>query len=121
MTFQDIDKTNALLKQLGIFDKLDEITIDSLSKILLVDAIIKCDYAYTKTSTEGAAIAKTVLFGGLGSKTASGQLIMQIKSGKTGDLLWRFSKKMDETAFSSANQLMERMMKKVSRNFPYEK
>ena len=35
--------------------------------------------------------------------------------------LWRFSKTMDETAFSSANQLMERMMKKVSRNFPYEK
>lgn len=46
---------------------------------------------------------------------------MQIKNGTDGILLWRFSKSMDETAFSSANQLMERMMKKVSRNFPYAK
>ena len=121
VSFQDLDKTNTLLKQNNVFDNIDGITADSLARILKVDAVIKCSYSYTKTSSEGGAIAKTVLFGGIGAKTASGQLIMQIKNGTTGDLLWRFSKKMDETAFSSAGQLMERMMKKVSRNFPYEK
>jgi hypothetical protein len=119
--FQDVDQTNALLRKTNVFDILDEITADSLAKILKVDAVIKCSYSYEKTASEGAAIAKTILFGGLGSKTASGLLVMQIKNGLDGVLLWRFSKTMDETAFSSANQLMERMMKKVSRNFPYEK
>jgi hypothetical protein len=119
--FQDPDKTNTLLRKVGVFEKIDEIGIDSLAKILGVDAIIKCSYSYEKTSSEGAAIAKTILFGGLGSKTGSGQLVMQIKNANDGELLWRFSKAMDDGVFSSAGQLMERMMRKVSRNFPYEK
>jgi hypothetical protein len=121
VAFQDPDKTNTLLRKAGVFEKIDEIGIDSLSKLLNVDAIIKCSYSYEKTSSEGAAIAKTLLFGGLGSKTGSGQLVMQLKNGSDGELLWRFSKAMDDGVFSSAGQLMERMMRKVSRNFPYEK
>jgi hypothetical protein len=119
--FQDVDKTNALLKKAGYYDKLDEVTADSIALVLGVDAIIKCTYAFEKTSSEGGAIAKTILFGGLGSKTASGLLVMSIKNAADGELIWRFSKTMDETVFSSASQLMERMMRKVSRNFPYEK
>ena len=119
--FQDVDQTNALLRRAGVWDRLEELTADSLAIILKVDAVIKCNYSYEKTASEGAAIAKTVLFGGIGSKTASGLLTMQIKNGSNGILLWRFSKSMNETAFSSASQLMERMMKKVARNFPYEK
>lgn len=121
VSFQDPDKTNTLLRKAGVFEKIDEIGVDSLAKILGVDAIIKSSYSYEKTSSEGGAIVKTLLFGGLGSKTGSGQLVMQIKNGTDGELLWRFSKAMDDGVFSSAGQLMERMMRKVSRNFPYEK
>jgi hypothetical protein len=85
--FQDPDKTNTLLRKAGVFDKIDEIGIDSLAKILGVDAVIKSSYSYEKTSSEGAAIAKTLLFGGIGSKTGSGQLVMQIKNGADGELL----------------------------------
>jgi hypothetical protein len=46
---------------------------------------------------------------------------MQIKNGADGELLWRFSKDMNDGVFSSASELMDRMMRKVSRNFPYEK
>lgn len=119
--FQDVDQTNALLRKAGVWDRIDDLTADSIAILLKVNAVIKSNYSYEKTSSEGGAIAKTILFGGLGSKTASGLLTMQIKNGTDGILLWRFSKSMDETAFSSANQLMERMMKKVSRNFPYAK
>ena len=45
---------------------------------------------------------------------------MQIYNGNDGLLLWRFYKEMNEGAFSSAKQLMEKMMAN-SRNFPYEK
>lgn len=119
--FQDPDKTNMLLRKAGVFDKLDEIGVDSLAKLLGVDAVIKSSYSYEKTSSEGAAIAKTILFGSFGTKTGSGQLVMQIKNGIDGELLWRFSKEMNDGVFSTASELMERMMRKVSRNFPYEK
>ncbi len=120
-SFQDVERTNALLKQSGVYDKLDEMTQDSLCKILKVDAAIKCKYVYEKTASEGGAIAKTILFGGIGSKTGSGGLTMQIYNGNDGDLLWRFYKAMNDDVFSSTDQLIERMMRKVARNFPYSK
>jgi hypothetical protein len=121
VAFQDVDRTNALLKSKGVYDKIDEVTQDSICKILGVDAVIKCRYAYEKTASEAGAIAKTLLFGGIGSKTGSGALTMQIYNGRDGDLLWRFSKSMDDNVWSSTDVLMDRMMRKVSRNFPYEK
>ena len=97
-----------------------EAEVVALAKILKVDAVIKCSYAYEKTGSEGGAIAKAILLGG-GGKTGSGSLVMQINQGNSGELMWRFYKEMNESFTSSANEVMERMMRKVSRNFPYEK
>ena len=119
--FQDVDRTNALLKSKGVYDKIDELTQDSICKILGVDAVIKCRYSYEKTASEGGAIAKTILFGSMGGKTGSGALTMQVYNGRDGELLWRFYKAMDDNVMSSTDALMERMMRKVARNFPYEK
>ena len=120
VSFQDVERTNLLLKKAGIFDKLDDILQDSICKNLGVDAVIKCSYAYEKTGSEAGAIASTLLFG-FGGSTASAVLTMQINNGTTGEMIWRFYSKLNEAAFTSANDLMERMMRKVSRNFPYEK
>lgn len=120
VSFQDVERTNILLKQAGVFDNMDMVLPDSLAKILKVDAVIKCSYAYEKTGSEGGAIVKAILIGG-GGKTGSGALTMQINHGTSGELLWRFYKEMNENFSSSANEVMERMMRKVSRNFPYEK
>ncbi len=118
---QDVEKTNALLKKNNLFDKLAETTPEELAKILGVDAIIKCSYSYQKTKSEGGAIALTLLVGfGTGS-IATGALTMQINDGKTGELTWRFYKQMAEDVMSSPSAMMERMMRKVGRNFPYEK
>ena len=119
VSFQDVERTNALLKQKGLYDKLNEVTQDSICKALGVDAVVKCSFAYEKTGSEGGAIVKTVLLGSSFGKTGSGSLTMQIYNGKDGDLLWRFYKEMNEDITSSANEVMERMMRKVSRNFPY--
>lgn len=119
--FQEIERTNVLLKKAGFAEKRDEFLPEDLCKILNVDAVIISNYAWSKTGSEAGAIAKSLIFGGLGGGVASGTLTMQIYEAKEGKLLWRFNKEMNEGAFSSANELMERMMRKVSRNFPYEK
>lgn len=119
--FQEIERTNVLLKKAGFVEKRDEFLPEDLCKILNVDAVIIANYAWSKTGSEAGAIAKSLIFGGIGGGVASGTLTMQIYEAKEGKLLWRFNKEMNEGAFSSANELMERMMRKVSRNFPYEK
>jgi hypothetical protein len=121
VSFQDVEKTNILLKKHGLFDRIGEVTADSLCQALGVDAVVKSSYAFQKTSSDGGAIVKTVLLGSAFGKTGNGSLTMQVYNGKDGDLLWRFFKEMNEDVFGSSNELMERMMKKVSRNFPYEK
>jgi hypothetical protein len=118
---QDVDKTNALLKKANLFDKLDEALPEEIAKVLGVDAVIKCSYAYEKTGSEGAAIVKTLLIGFGTGKVATGGLTMQINNGTDGDLVWRFYKQMAEDVMSSPSAMMERMMRKVGRNFPYEK
>lgn len=120
VSFQDVNRTNALLKQAGVYNKLDVLTHDSIAKIIGVDAVIDCTYKYEKTGSEGGAIAKTILLGAGTGKVASGGLTLHLYNGSNGELLWRFYKEMNEDVLSSANQVMERMMRKVGRNFPYE-
>jgi len=120
VTFQDISRTNALLKKAGIFDNLDEILANSVCKILGVDTIVKSTWTYEKTGSEAGAIISTLAFG-IAKGVASGSLVLQLYGAKDGELSWRFYKEMNESAFSSASQLMERMMRKVGRNFPFEK
>lgn len=119
VTFQDVDKTNILLKKAGVLDKMDEFTKDEIAKILGVDAVIGGRFENEQTKSQGAAIATAVIFGGLGGKTGTGSLTMTLNNGTDGELLWRFFKTMDEGIMTSTDDLVERMMRKVSRNFPY--
>lgn len=121
VTFQDVEKTNILLKKAGLSDKLDETTKDEIAKILGVDAIIGGVFESEQTKSEGAAIATAVIFGGFGGKTGTGSLTMTINNGNDGELLWRFFKTMDDNISTSTDDIVERMMRKVSRNFPYQK
>ena len=119
VTFQDVEKTNILLKKAGMYGKLDEFTKDEIAKALGVDAVIGGKFDMEQTRSEGAAIATAALFGSFAGKTGSGSLTMTINNGTDGELLWRFFKTMDDGITSSTDDLVERMMRKVSRNFPY--
>lgn len=119
--FQDVEKTNILLKKAGVSEKLDEMTKDELAKILGVDAILGGSFETEQTKSEAGAIASAVLFGGFGGKTGTGTLTLTLNSGQSGDLLWRFFKTMNDNIMSSTDDMVENMMRKVSRNFPYTK
>lgn len=121
VSFQDVDKTNILLKKAGVENKLDEYTKDELAKILGVDAILGGRFETEQTKSEGAAIATVLLTGGFGGKTGTGSLFLTVNNGSDGELLWRFFKTMDDGIAGSTDDLVERMMRKVSRNFPYAK
>lgn len=119
VSFQDVEKTNTLLKKAGMYGKLDEFTSQEIAQALGVDAVIGGKFDQEQTRSDGAAFATAVVFGGYAGKTGSGSLTMTIHNGKDGELLWRFFKTMDDDFTSSTDDLVERMMRKVSRNFPY--
>jgi hypothetical protein len=121
VTFQDIEKTNILLKKAGMMDKMDEFTKDEIAKALNVDAVLGGKFEMEQTQTEAGAIASAVLFGNYAGKTGTGALTLLINDAKDGELVWRFFKSMDDNITSSSDDLVERMMRKVSRNFPYQK
>lgn len=121
VAFQDVDKTNILLKKAGLEGKLDEHTKDEVAKILGVDAVIGGRFETEQTKSDGAAIATMVLLGGIGGKTGTGSLVLTLNNASDGELLWRFFKSMDDNVGGSTDDLVERMMRKVSRNFPYTK
>jgi hypothetical protein len=121
VSFQDVDKTNILLKKAGMDGKLDEYTKDEVAKVLGVDAVLGGRFETEQTKSDGAAIATMVLLGGIGGKTGTGSLVLTLNNGPDGELLWRFFKTMDDTVGGSTDDVVERMMRKVSRNFPYER
>jgi hypothetical protein len=118
VSFQDVDKTNALLKKSGAADSLSKFTKDELAKILGVDAILGGKFQTEQTASDGAALAGAILLGMKG-KTGTGTLFLTLNNSTDGELLWRFVKTMDDTIMGSTDNLVERMMRKVSRNFPY--
>ncbi len=121
VSFQDVNKTNILLKKAGMSDKLDEFTYDEIAKALEVDGVLGGLFESEQSKSEGAALASAIMFGGVGGKTGTGSLTLTIYNGKDGELLYRFFKTMDDNITSSTDDLVERMMRKISRQFPYEK
>lgn len=119
--FQDVDKTNIMLRKAGVIEKLEDMTKDEIAKILGVDAVISGSFETEQTKSEAGAIATAVLLGAFGGKTGSGSLTMMLHNGSDGELLWRFFKTMDDNISTSTDDIVESMMRKVSRNFPYTK
>ena len=97
-----------MLKKAGVYDKLGETTKDSLAKILKVDAIISGDFNVEQTKSEAAALGLMLVTYGFGGKTGDGTLIMNIHNGSDGELLWRFTKTMNEGLSTATDDVIEK-------------
>lgn len=121
VSFQDIDKTNLLLKKAGISpDSLANYSAQDLAKILGVDGVISGTLTSDKPMSEGAAVAVGVLTGFYGH-TNSGKCTIDIHDASTGKLMWKYEKSLSRGLGSSINTIINTMMSKASRKFPYEK
>ena len=65
--FQDVDRTNALLKKAGIYGDIDAVLPDSVCKVLGVDGIIKSTWTYEK-DIEDIPLKKHALRKAMGSR-----------------------------------------------------
>jgi hypothetical protein len=120
VTFQDINKTNARLKEEHVEYK-DLKTMDraQLAKILGVDAIIQNRSKMDKPMSEGAAIAVGLLVGAWGS-TNTVETTININDGKSGDILWKYDYTASGSIGSSTTRLVDNLMRNASKKFPYK-
>lgn len=119
ISIQNVDETNLRLKSAGMEGKLDKFTKIEIAEALGVDAVLGSRFEMRETQSDGLAIATMILVSGAGGRTGTGKLTLTLDNGRDGELLWRFYKAMDENVIACSTDLIERMMRKVARNFPY--
>ncbi|ARV15341.1 hypothetical protein [Polaribacter sp. SA4-12] len=118
---QNPKRTNALLKKKGIdIHSYDEYLPSELGKILGVETIITGSYETSKPMSNGAAIGLAVLTGGLFA-TNSATMNMDFTSTVDDELVVNYLKKVKGTLGSDAQDLINVLMRKVSRRIPYTK
>lgn len=120
VTFQDIDKTNAILQKEGItYEKMIMKEKGELCKLLGVDAIISGKTIMSKPMSEGSAIVVGVLTGGFGATNKTDITLTIHDTNST--LLWKYDHHVSGSLGSSPEKLTNSLMKKSSRKFPYRK
>jgi hypothetical protein len=114
-------RTNALLKKNGIdIHSYDEYLPSELGKILGVETIITGSYETSKPMSNGAAIGLAVLTGGMFA-TNSATMNMDFFSTTDDELVVNYLKKVKGSLGSDAQDLINVLMRKVSRRIPYTK
>lgn len=124
INFQDIDTTNVLLSRAGIsLEDLKSYTKAEIAEILNVDVILSGILMTTKPMSEGLAIAATALFGwiGLTGATNKAEVDITIHDGSNSELIWNYSHEYSGGLLDSAKSLVNALMRKISRKFPYNR
>jgi hypothetical protein len=118
--FQDVTKTNSLLKS-GGYQYADLKTVDRevLAQKLGVDAVIQDFTSMNKPMSEGAAIALGLLVGVWGT-TNEVKTTINIHDGASGKLIWKYDFVASSSVGSSPEKLVNALMRNASRKFPYQ-
>ncbi|WP_345949368.1 hypothetical protein ABDD95_21205 [Mucilaginibacter sp. PAMB04274] len=95
---------------------LDVYSKDEIAKALGVDAVIFGDML-RRENTPNVGVVTAAIFGY--DKTAEVTLTIKVANGADGELLWRYSKKMNEMGSAESKDVFERQMEKLTRNLPY--
>ncbi|MBP8725363.1 MAG: hypothetical protein KBF37_03485 [Saprospiraceae bacterium] len=119
--FQDIDKTNALLREKGVeYGTIRDKTREDLCRLLDVDAVLSGKVNLSRPMSEGGAVAIGLLFGVWGTTNeVSANLVLHEHS--RGELLWKYDWQAEGSVGSSAEKLSRSLMRSASKNFPYQK
>ncbi len=118
---QDPRITTSMLKKQNIdYDNIMDFTPQELTKILEVDAVISGEFETNKPMSEGAGVALGLVLGVWGS-TNSATINMSVHNAADGVLLWNYNKKVAGSVFSSPEDLINVLMRKVSRRLAYTK
>jgi hypothetical protein len=112
-------RANALLKKEGIdIFSVDEYLPSELGEILGADCIVMGSFETSKPMSNGASIALGVLFGGFGA-TQSATCNIDFYNVSDDELVVNYLKKIKGSLGSDSQDLINILMRKVTRRIPY--
>lgn len=122
--FQDVRQTLARLHESDISqEQVRAHAPQELAKLLGVDAVLTTSVLTTKPMSEGAAVALGVagaLMGGaIIGTTNQANITVNIHEAEAGKLLWRYDYLASGSVFSSADAIVNALMRNASKKFPY--
>lgn len=119
--FQNTKNTNAILAQSNItYANIDTYTIKQLSEVLDVDGIVSGNLDLNILLSEGIPSDFSFIDYILGDANY-GRIGIKVSDGETGKLLWKYEKEINKKSGRNTTDLIESMMKKATRKFPYDK
>ena len=121
VSFQNSEDTNALLAKNEIsFQNIDRYTIRELSEILGVDGIVSGNLDMNILLSNGVPAEMSFLDYILGDADY-GRIGIKISDGDSGKLLWKYEQEINRKSGKNTDDLIDKMMKKAARKFPYDK
>lgn len=121
VSFQNSEDTNALLAQNEIsFQNIDRFTIRELSELLGVDGIVSGNLDVNILLSNGVPTEMSFLDYILGDADY-GRIGIKISDGDSGKLLWKYEQEINRKSGKNTDDLIDKMMKKAARKFPYDK
>ena len=119
--FQNTNDTNAILAQNNIsYSNIDTYTTRQLCEILEVDGIVSGSLDLNILLSKGIPADFSILDYILGDANY-GRIGIKISDGKTGKLLWKYENEITKKSGKNTDDLIDKMMKKMTRKFPYDK
>jgi len=121
ISFQPLITTNAILSKNNIDESnIDKYTPSEIAALLSVDGVINGLLFTEKPMSDGASLALGLVVGFYGP-TNSGKCTINAFDGKSGELLWKYEKTLSRSLGSSTSQVINAMMRKAARKFPFVK
>ena len=119
---QDVEDTNALLAQNRIdgVEGLQDHTKEEIAEMLGVDGLFSASITVTTTLGKGGATAMYVLFG-VSAKTSEADAFVKLYNGGDGRLIWSFDRTISGSLTRDPDDMVEYLMKRVSKRFPYKR
>ena len=112
-------RSNAMLKREGIdIYSVDEYLPSELGEILGVDCIVMGSFETSKPMSDGASIALGALFGSFGA-TQSALCNLDFYNVSDDELVVNYLKKINGSMGSDAQDMINILMRKVTRRIPY--
>lgn len=119
--FQNISNTNAILAQNNItYDNIDTYTIKDLARILNVDGVISGNLNLNILLSRGISTELSLMDYILGAADY-GRIGIKVSDGSTGKLLWKYENEINKKSGKNTLEMIDKMMKKATRRFPYDK
>jgi hypothetical protein len=118
-SIQTPQRTNALLKKAGIdIHTTSDYLPSEIGKILGVDCVVTGSFETSKPMSDAASIAIGALFGAFGS-TSSAVCNIDFYDTRDDELVVNYLKKINGSLGSDSQDLINILMRKVTRRIPY--